>query len=184
MARCRAILAEEEIDYALYVDEFDALVSGYVAVGRGHDERAADDLADGSQRLTDERLSIWVGQLLLFECVKALVRLGRREEAIPHRDRLAGLAAENVPPRAFLAWADGLLEPDARGARDHLAEAVARFEALGRPIELGRCLTDLAEAERRLGEDHHPSLDRARKELESCGALLFLHDLETVEAVG
>ena len=82
------------------------------------------------------------------------------------------------------AWADGLLEPDARGARDHLAEAVARFEALGRPIELGRCLIDLAEAERRLGEDHHPSLDRARKELESCGALLFLHDLETVEAVG
>ena len=184
MARCRAILAEEEIDYALYVDEFDALVTGYVTAGRGHDERAAEILADGSQRLTDERLSIWVGQLLLFECVKALVRLGRREEAIPHRDRLAGLAAENVPPRAFLTWADGLLEPDARGARDHLAEAVARFEALGRPIELGRCLIDLAEAERRLGEDHHPSLDRARKELESCGALLFLHDLETVEAVG
>jgi len=178
--RCKAILAEEGIGYDMYTEEFDALVTSYIAAGRGHDEQAADILTEGIHRLTDERLSVWVGQLLLFECVKALVRLGRREEAIPHRDRLARLAAGNVPPRAFLAWADGLLEPDPRVARDHLSEAVARFEALGRPIDLGRCLIDLAEAERRSGEDHHQTLDRARMELESCGALLFLRDVAGV----
>jgi class 3 adenylate cyclase/tetratricopeptide (TPR) repeat protein len=184
MRRCRAILEEEQIGYAMYVEEFDALVTGLIAAGRGEDGKAADILADGSRRVSDKQLSVWVGQVLLLECVRVLVRRGRREEAVPHRDRLARLAAGNLPPRAFLAWADGLLEPDDRVARDLLAEAVARFEALGRPIELGRCLIDLAEPQRRLGEDPRPTLARARETLGSCGAALFLRDVEDAAAVG
>ena len=173
----RAILEEERIGSAMYTEEVGALIAGYVAIGRGRDVLAADILAEGSRRVTDERLSVWMGQLLLLECVKALVRLGRRDEANSERDRLAILAAGNVPPRAFLAWADGLLETDPRVARDHLCEAVARFEALDRRIDLGRCLIDLAGAQRRSGEDHRPALDRGRRILESSGALLFLRDV-------
>ncbi|HEX5951311.1 MAG TPA: adenylate/guanylate cyclase domain-containing protein [Actinomycetota bacterium] len=180
----RAILEGERIDFVMFREELETLIAGQVALGRGRDERAADILVEGSRGLTDEHLSVWVGQLLLLECVKVLVRLGRREEALHQRDRLASLAAGNVPPRAFLTWVDGLLEPNAKVARDHLADAVARFEALGRPIELGRCLIDLAGTEHRLGEDPGPTLARARDTLGSCGAVLFLRDAEGVAAGG
>jgi class 3 adenylate cyclase/tetratricopeptide (TPR) repeat protein len=177
LAACRTTLEEERIEYVMYVDEFDALVTAYAAEGRGDAELAASVLAEASDRLSDERLSVWLGQLLLFECVRALVRLGRLEESLPHRGRLERLAIGNAPPRAFLAWADGLLEPDPGRARDLLAEACDRFEVLGRRIDLGRCLLDLTEAERRLGE---PGADatwaRGVRILEDCDARLFLHE--------
>ena len=78
--------------------------------------------------------------------------------------------------RAFLLWAEGLLEPDPAGARRVLGEAAGEFEALGRRIEVGRCLIDLAAAERRLGDDPHATLSRAREILRDCGAGLYLSE--------
>jgi tetratricopeptide (TPR) repeat protein len=157
-----------------YVEEFDGLILGYLASGRGYDLEAAEALAAANRRVSDARLSVWEGQILLFECIRAFVRLGRLEEATVVRGRLAGLALANVPPRAFLAWADGLLDPDPGRARDLLAEAAARLEALGRRVDLGRCLLDLAAAEERLGNKAGQLVERGRGLLNACGAMLFL----------
>ncbi len=161
-----------------YVEEFDGLILGYLASGRGRDLEAAEALVAANGRVSDARLSVWEGQILLFECVRALVRIGRPEEAAVVRDRLAGLATSNIPPRAFLAWADGLLAHNQGRARDLLSEAAGRFEALGRRVDLGRCLLDLAGAEERLGNEHGQLVVRGRGLLETCGALLFLRDRE------
>jgi hypothetical protein len=84
------------------------------------------------------------------------------------------LAVDNIPPRAFLAWADGLLDADPGRASDQLAEAVARLEALDRRVDLGRCLLDLAAARSQLGEPADDLAARGRAILEACGARLFL----------
>jgi len=170
----RAIFRQAKLGSIAYVEEFDGLIAGLLAAGRGRHGEAAEILVDANRRVSDARLSVWEGQVLLFECVRALVRLGRDAEAIAVRSRLAQLASSNVPPRAFLAWVDGLLEPDPGRARDHLAEAVVRFEALGRRIDLGRCLLDRAAAERRLGNEAAALTARGRALLEACGARLFL----------
>ena len=172
----RVVLQEAKLGPITYVEEFDGLIAGYLATGRDRDVEAAEVLATANRHVSDARLSVWEGQVLLFECVRALVRLGRDGEAQAVRDRLAQLAASNVPPRAFLAWADGLLEPDPILARDHLAEAVARFETLGRRVDLGRCLLDLAEVEEQPENENGRLVERGWGLLESCGARLFLRD--------
>jgi len=175
----RTILAAEAMEQVMYAEEFDALIGGYLAGGRGRREQAAEILTESSRRLTDERLSVWLGQLVLFESVRSLVCLDRREEAALHRGRLERLAIGNVPPRAFLAWADGLLEPDPGPARDLLTDAAERFEVLGRRIDLGRCLLDLADVERRLDETGaETTAARGRAILQVCGARLFLGEAE------
>jgi tetratricopeptide (TPR) repeat protein len=151
------------------------LIAGHIAQGRARDDEAADVLADGARPLLG-RLFVWGGKNLLIECVRGLVRVGRVDEARMFRDRLETLALSSVPARAMLAWADGLLEPEPAAARDVLLEAVERLEELGNRIELGRCLLDLADAERRLGEDSAATAARAREILESCGAQLFLRE--------
>jgi tetratricopeptide (TPR) repeat protein len=155
------------------------LVAGHIAQGRGSDGEAAEVLADGARPLLG-RILVWGGRSLLLECVRSLARVGRAEEAGVFRDRLETLAVSSIPARAMLAWADGLLEPDAAAARELLAEATIRLEELGNRIELGRCLIDLAEAERRLGDDSAATAARARDLLDSCGAHLFLRELSEV----
>jgi hypothetical protein len=169
----RAVFQAAKLGSIMYLEEFDGLIAAYIAMGDGRHQEVAEVLAAANRQVSDARLSVWEGQTLLFECVKAMVRLGRAEEAAAVRDRLERLASSNVPPRAFLAWADGLLEPDPALARSHLLEAVARFEALDRRVDLGRCLADLAGAIERSGGDSRPTLDRARGILEACGAGLF-----------
>ena len=170
----RALLEHVDITSVPYVEEVTGIVDGYVAMGEGRDDEAAAILAAAHRGVRDERLSVWFGQVLLFECVAASVRAGRPAEAHLARDRLALLASSNVPPRAFLAWADGLLEPDPARARPLLADAAVRLETLGRRLDLGRCLLDLAAVERRLGDDGDTLAARGSEILRSCGATLFL----------
>jgi class 3 adenylate cyclase/DNA-binding winged helix-turn-helix (wHTH) protein len=155
------------------------LIAGHIAQGRGSDEEAAEVLADGARPLLG-RILVWGGRSLLLECVRSLVRVGRADDARTFRDRLGTLAITSVPAQAMLAWADGLLEPDPPAARDRLVEATLRLEELGNQIELGRCLIDLASAERRLGEEPSPTLARAQEILESCGAHLFLREFNAL----
>jgi hypothetical protein len=91
--------------------------------------------------------------------------------------QLAALASWSIPATAFLAWVDGLLEPDPEKARAQLGNAVSAFERLERRVELGRCLIDVARAERRLERDPAPTLENARDVLQDCGAWLFVDDL-------
>ncbi|MGH3134092.1 MAG: hypothetical protein ACRDNY_10215 [Gaiellaceae bacterium] len=152
------------------------LIAGHIAQGRGSDKEAAKVLADGARPLLG-RILVWGGRNLLLECVRSLVRVGRVDEAHAFRDRLGTLAISSVPAQAMLAWADGLLEPNSTAARDFLVEATLRLEELGNRIELGRCLIDLADAERRLGDDPSATAARAREILDLCGAELFRREL-------
>jgi class 3 adenylate cyclase/tetratricopeptide (TPR) repeat protein len=155
------------------------LIAGHIAQGRGRDEEAAEVLANGAGPLLG-RILVWGGKNLLLECVRSLVRVGRVEDARTFRDRLGTLAITSVPAHAMLAWADGLLEPDPAAARDRLVEATLRLEQLGNRIELGRCLIDLASAERRLGDEPSSTAARAHEILDSCGAHLFLRELSAL----
>jgi hypothetical protein len=123
-----------------------------------------------------DRLEPWAGQLLLIECVRSLVGAGRIDEARSHRDRLGAFADYSVAARAFLRWADGVLDPEA--ARRVLGEAAAAFDALGRRVEHGRCLLDLADAERRADVDPQPTSRRAKETLETAGASLFVREAD------
>jgi class 3 adenylate cyclase/tetratricopeptide (TPR) repeat protein len=180
----RAVVQAANLDSVPYLEEFDGLIGAYIAMGHGRHEEAAEILVEASGRVSDARLSVWLGQALLFEGVRVLVGLGRPAEAGGVRDRLQRLATSNVPPRAYLAWADGLLAADPMLARAHLGEAVARFEALGRRVDLARCLADLARVTEDLGEDPGPTRERARGILEACGAGLFAPAAHPAEAPG
>jgi tetratricopeptide (TPR) repeat protein len=161
------------------------LIAAHVAQGKGQDDAAADILADGARPLLD-RIFVWGGKNLLIECVRSLVLVGRMDEARTFRDRLETLAVSSAPARAMLAWADGLLERRPAPARRLLLEAAGRLEQLENRIELGRCLIDLAAAERRTGDDPSATAARARDILERSGARLFLRELSavSVEAAG
>ncbi|MFN2489220.1 MAG: BTAD domain-containing putative transcriptional regulator [Actinomycetota bacterium] len=159
------------------------LIEAYIARAKGDEARATAVLLEGARRSAD-RLEAWAGQLLLLDCVRSLVKAERGEEAEPFRKRLSAIAEKSVPTRAFLTWCDGLLDPDSARARQLLADAADRLESLERRVDHGRCLVDLAEAERRLGQDPTGTLDRARETLESSGATIFLRELDARELNG
>lgn len=158
-----------------YAEGWVPFLSGLIARARGDEEGAARLLAEGARSLGD-RAEVWGGQNLLLECVRTLVLTGRTDEARPFRDRLERMGQTSVPVRAFQTWADGLLEPDRAKARELLEDAAGQMETLGRRIDLGRCLVDLAAAERDAGDDPERTLASARDTLSSCGAVLFLPD--------
>lgn len=155
---------------------WDPLIAGHVAQARGDHDDAARLLTDGAQRILDQ-VFVWGGKSLLLECVRALAGLDRPQDALVFRDRLAELGSTSVPARAFLAWADGLLASTPTDARERLHAAAAGLENLGHRIEFGRCLGDLAEAERRDGVDATSTRERALHALRSCGAELFVREL-------
>ena len=173
LAELHSIVVQET---ETYHEGWPEVIEAFVARAKGDEAKAVDVLVDGARRHAD-RLEPWGGQLLLLECVRSLVRQGRANDSTTFRDGLARLAERSASAEAFLAWADGLLERDPRIAHRMLSQAAERFEALGRRLDLGRCLADLAAAERRLGEDPIATLARARDVLASCGAALFVREL-------
>jgi class 3 adenylate cyclase/tetratricopeptide (TPR) repeat protein len=156
------------------------VIEALIARARGDEAKATAVLVAGAAR-SGRRLEPWGGQLLLLECVRSLAHAGRVADAAPFRELLAGMARTSGAAAAFLAWADGTLEREPAAARALIANAVERFEALGRRVEHGRCQIDLADAERELGHDPGPSLVAAREILGGCGAALFLRDVDEVE---
>jgi tetratricopeptide (TPR) repeat protein len=159
---------------------WEPLIAGHVAQARGEPDHAATVLADGARRMLD-RILVWGGRSLLVECVRTLARVGRACEADAFRDRLETLAAVSPPARAALAWATGLLAPNAQDAHRMLSDAATQLESLGQIVDLGRCLTDLAEVEIRLDLDASRSLTQAREIFNASGAVLFVHEVEAVE---
>jgi len=176
LAQARPILDENPEPW---LQGWAPLVAGHIAQARGRDHDAARILADGARPLLS-RIFVWGGKNLLLECVRSLVRVGRTEDAQVFRDRLEILAAASAPTRAMLAWAEGLLEPRPAGAQRRLVAAATDLERLENRIELGRCLIDLAAAERRIGADPTATAARARDILVGCGATLFVRELSAV----
>lgn len=197
VAYLRALRAEPEAAYEALTEArsmmgdkpepwlrgWDPLIAGHIAQARGDDEEAARVLVHGVRPML-EQVFVWGGKSLLLECVRVLVKLGRPAEAVPFRDRLVELAAASVPARAFLAWADGLLTSTPTRQRQQLAAAAAQLQDLGHVMEFGRCLGDLADAERRDGNDPTATWLRAQETVESCGAELFLRELPGASPTG
>jgi len=155
------------------------LLEGLLAQARGRWEDAAGTLLEGARRQAS-RTEIWGAVNLLAEAARCLVRVGRFGEARESGMQLAALASWSVPATAFLAWADGLLEPDPDKAVAQLRAAVSSFERLERRVELGRCLVDVGRAEERSGRDPTATLRKAREILQDCGATLFLTEAAEV----
>jgi class 3 adenylate cyclase/tetratricopeptide (TPR) repeat protein len=156
------------------------LIDALILRAQGKEAAALSVLVDGARGAAG-RLEPWAGQLLLLECVRALVRAGWREEARAFRPELARLATVGAAASAFLAWADGLLESDPAVALGTLSDAAEALRRFGRTVDHARCLIDVAEARRRLGKDPAPTLAEARALLDRSGAALFLRDLEAAE---
>jgi class 3 adenylate cyclase/tetratricopeptide (TPR) repeat protein len=148
-----------------------------LARARGDDAAATEALLERG-RTAGDLLEPWAGNLLLLECVRSLVRDGRRDEAGPYRERLVELSAISPSSRAFLAWVDGLIRTQPADARRSLGEAVRMFASLERRVEQARCLIDLAAAERSIGEDPEPTLAQAQTLLRTSGATLFLREVD------
>jgi DNA-binding SARP family transcriptional activator/class 3 adenylate cyclase len=172
----RAVSAQVREVYAvLWVP----LLEGLLAQAQGQEAAAADILLDGARRHAG-RTETWGSVNLLAESVRCLARLGRLDEAREPRRQLATLATWSSPAAALLSWADGLLQPEPGRALAELRRAASLFERLGRRVELGRCLVDIASAELRLRRDPGPTLADARTILEGCGATLFLGEVAEV----
>ena len=133
------------------------LVTACIERARGHDDVAMRVLVEDATELGD-RAEVWGGSNLQLECVRTLALAGRSDEAVVFRDRLARIAAWSVPGQALLAWADGFLEFAPNRRLSLLREAAERFAAIGRRVELGRCLLDVAQATGTIGGDPGPTL--------------------------
>jgi hypothetical protein len=156
------------------------LLEGLLAQAQGQEEAAAEILLDGARRQAG-RTETWGSVNLLAESVRCLARLGRLDDAREPQRQLAALAAWSTPAAAFLSWADGLLQPEPGRALAELRRAASLFERLGRRVELGRCLVDIASAEIRLRRDPRPTLADACTIFEDCGATLFLDEVAEVK---
>jgi hypothetical protein len=84
-----------------------------------------------------------------------------------------------VHAEAYADWAAALLEADPNRRLDLLRRAYGTFDRMGRRIDLGRCLLDIARAERELGMDPRPSAERARDLFVECTATVRAAEAES-----
>ncbi|MGH2697949.1 MAG: tetratricopeptide repeat protein, partial [Actinomycetota bacterium] len=154
------------------------VVGALVAAAQGDPARELAILVDGAGRLAPEDRHAQGTDAMLLEAIRALRKAGRAGEARPFAEALRDIAEDRVTAAARLGWAEGLLAGDDATSAELLRDAIARLEALGFRIDTARCLTDLAEAERRAGKDFRTELERARTIFQECGAKLFLRDFD------
>ena len=118
------------------------------------------------------------GHRLLVELIRILVRRGARAEARTPFGLVSKTAPANQFAEMMAIWAAGLMAEDAEEAKRLLTEVADELERQGRPVDLARCLVDLAYVERRLGTDPSTTLTRARSLLEECGAKIYLAEVD------
>ncbi len=152
-----------------------ALAEAWVGQCRGDPEGALGRLLWGLDR---SGVDLMGTEELTLETIRALVRAGRVDEARNLSDRLREFSREWPGAEPFALWADGLVAEDPAGSAEAIAAAAGRFESLGWRPDQARCLIDLADAERKLGKDPRPTLERAVEILTDCGATLYLREAE------
>lgn len=150
-----------------------------IARARGDDDEALRWCFEGLRIVGDE-LMLGMADELLSETVRALIRAGRRAEAAPYLEQLRTVARGRPNSEAFQWWAEGMSAAAPTEGAELLHAAIDRFDELGRPIDQARCLMDLAELERRFGNDPQTSAGRARDLLTACGALVYLSEVEGI----
>jgi tetratricopeptide (TPR) repeat protein len=162
-----------EIPVEFQAEPYEAVLKGRLAEALGTPEEAMARYVKTLDRLAGEMTTGYV-EVAVFEAVRLLSREGRRAEAEPYADRLREVANGRPHAEAFSWWADGILADAARDAAVLFEKAAARFESLGRRIDLARCLLDLAEAQRQIGMDPRPTLTQAHGVIVETGANLYL----------
>ena len=152
-------------------------------LGARGDHEAALACLRAAVEAQDERVLEGGGAHLLIHVLRRLAREGEFEAGRWHRENLANAAAAGYPTyQALLKWLDGLLEEDPARAVKLLEEAVLALDELGWRVDKGKCMVDLARAQRNAGMDPEPAARSAQELLESCGAYLFAQ--EAAELVG
>ncbi len=165
-----------EVQAAPYV----ALAHAGIARARGDDQGELRWLFEGLEVVGD-KLMLGMADELLSETVRALVRRAREDEARGWLEKLRVVAPGRPNAEAFLWWAEAAVEAGPTEAQRLLIDAAARYRELGRPLDEGRCLVDLAEVRSRTGEDPAPDLKRARELFTSCGAVVYLAEMDRLE---
>jgi class 3 adenylate cyclase/tetratricopeptide (TPR) repeat protein len=154
------------------------LQGGLVAEAQGLDEEAI-----GRYREAREIGREYSGQAAVeasLELARLLMRAGRDAEAASATIEFTG---EVTPAAAAFATAiRGLVAVDPWSSVSLLRDAAGRFEALGKKIDLARCLLDLGRAQQRAGEDARPTYERARDLLTECDAQRYLAEAEELLA--
>jgi tetratricopeptide (TPR) repeat protein len=165
--------ANPERQSDLFLPWFDA----FAAMARGDADAAADLFSHAADLLLSFNPD--VAPEAFPDCVRALLAVGRREDAERYR---LDPASEFIQTRAHGATIEGLLERDPRRSVELLASAVAGLEALELRPQAARAMVDLARARRRTGEEPRELLRRAREILLECDAKLFLSEVDEVLA--
>jgi tetratricopeptide (TPR) repeat protein len=145
----------------------------------GRTAEALDCLLNGIEE-TGSQIDTQQGEGLLFESIRMLAHAGRVDEATEMLHILRRVAKGRLHAEAYAEWAEALIENSADRRIDFLQRATEVFGRLGRRIDQGRCLVDIARAERDLGLDPRPSLERARELFTECRALLRLAEVEAM----
>jgi class 3 adenylate cyclase len=155
-------------------------LDGLLAVGRGDLAAATGPFVEAVDRLRSYRAEAMPEAFI--ECVRALLRTGARDRAATYRD--LDSSSGSITANAFAANIRGLLAADDAAAARELRDAVDQFDGLEMRAYQARAMVDLAQVERRMGEDSTELLDRARAQLLECDSRLFLVDVDEVPRQG
>jgi predicted ATPase/class 3 adenylate cyclase len=154
-------------------------VRAQIALARGNIEDTVEILQTGASQFSDDELR-WGGARLMLELIRALAKVGRREDALRYAPLIHAAGVSRRPTFALARWADGFIAEDPIHAEEALREASELFEHS--PLNRARCLIDLAEVERGLGKDPRPHLEEATEILRTCNARLYLREAEAALA--
>ena len=160
---------------------FIPMLEGYLALARREDGEAADRLEAMVEQLRS--FNVETVPEAFTDLVRALLRVGRAEEAEAFRD----LSEHGRSPaaRANATLIEGLLAEDPTESRRLLAEGTEALDGLGLRIDAARAMVDLGHAMARTGEDPRPVFERARDILVECDARAFLFEVEdAIAALG
>jgi class 3 adenylate cyclase/tetratricopeptide (TPR) repeat protein len=151
---------------------------GILAILDGDLEEAVRHLNAGVELARAYHVDVFAEGFLLL--ARALVDLGRRDEAATYRD----LSRDGQAPfaKAIGLAVDGIVSTDAGEAVRLLLEASAGLEALGVATERGLVLLDLAQAQIRAREDPRATLEEAREVLTSHSAFGWIPRADAIEA--
>jgi len=114
------------------------------------------------------------------ECVRALLAVGRRDDALRAGDLDRAAEARHIAAHALAV--DGQLESSPEAAVRTLGEAIEAYRALEMELNVALSTFDLGRATAAAGGDPRSAFERAREGLIACDARLYLPDVDAALA--